>query len=97
MRTTKMYKGEAVIKLAGIEFTQSEIDKECSQGNVYLFKGTKVYEVRYSQAQQDYYSILVYQFNERFTKRGRFHLVDAKTANSYIGHKLFNEFSNSIN
>lgn len=97
MRTNKMYKGEAVIKLAGIEFTQSDIDNEYTQGNVYLFKGTKVYEVRYSQAQQDYYAIPVYQFNERFTSRGRFHLVDAKTANSYIGHKLFNEFPNSLN
>ena len=97
MKTTKTYRGEPVIKLVGIEFTQSEIDKEYSQGNVYLFKCAKVYEVRYSQAQQDYYAELVYQFNERFTNRGRFHLVDAKTANSFIGHKLFNEFSNSIN
>lgn len=97
MKTTKMHKGEPVIKLAGIEFTQSEIDKEHSQGNVYLFKGSKVYEVRYSQAQQDYYVVLVYQFNERFTNRGRFHLVNASIANSYIGHKLFNEFPNGLN
>ena len=97
MRTTKMYKGEPVINLAGIEFTQSEIDKEYSDGNIYLFKGTKVYEIRYSQAQQDYYAVLVYQFDERFTNRGYFHLVNARIANSYIGHKLFNEFSNSLN
>lgn len=97
MKTTKMYKGEPVIKLAGIEFTQSKIDNEYSHGNVYLFKGSKVYEVRYSQAQQDYYVVLVYQFNERFTNRGRFHLVNASIANSYIGYKLFNEFTNSLN
>lgn len=97
MKTNKTYRGEPVIKLAGIEFTQSEIDNEYSKGNIYLFKGTKVYEVRYSQAQQDYYAVPVYQFNERFTNRGRFHLVNARIANNYIGHKLFNEFSNSLN
>lgn len=92
MRTNKMYKGEAVIKLAGIEFMQSEIDNEYSKGNIYLFKETKVYEIRYSQAQQGYYAVPVYQFNKRFTNGGRFHLVNARTANNYIGHKLFNEF-----
>lgn len=97
MRTNKIYKGEVVIKLAGIEFTQSEIDNEYAQGNVYLFKGAKVYEIRYSQAQHDYYAVPVYQFTERFTNRGRFLLVDAITANSYIGHKLFNEFPNNLN
>jgi hypothetical protein len=77
------------VKLAGVEFTFDELSKALASGNRYLAKFRTLYVI-INDSHGLTYARPIYK--ERgalpLVARGRHSLVDASTANSYIGFEL---------
>lgn len=77
------------IKLAGVEFSASEVSDALSDGKSFIAKGRKLYAIK-TTTQGATYAQEVY--NERgpmpLVARGRFCFMTAKQANKIIGFEL---------
>ncbi len=79
------------IKLAGINFTKEEMQKEFTSGNIFIFKYKTIYQVHYSQAQKTFSAsriMLAQPEGVGYTKRGRHVLTNARFGNKLIGYNF---------
>lgn len=72
-----------IIKIAGAELTRGEVER-IYNNNLFIVNGRGVWQVLYSNAQAVFYGQNIIRQNG-LTKRGRFHVMDAKSINNLIG------------
>lgn len=72
-----------VLTLAGIDFTDKEINWMWENGVKYIVKGDKLYEIRYSQNYEPhFFALKIFTFNEPQTHRGRYWAMTAEEVNT---------------
>ena len=72
-----------ILKIAGAELTRGEAAR-IYENNLFIVNGRGVWQVLYSTAQRTYYAQNIIR-QSGLTKRGRFHVMDAKEVNRLIG------------
>ena len=78
-----------IIKIQGVENYASDWEKLYNEGNIFLVKATKIFQLHYSWAQKTYYATTVYVSTDgRLTLPGRFFAMDSKTVNNLLGFNL---------
>ena len=72
-----------VLTLAGIDFTDKEINWMWENGVKYIVKGDKLYEIRYSQNYEPhFFALKIFTFDEPQTHRGRYWAMTAEEVNT---------------
>jgi hypothetical protein len=80
---------ENIIKIQGIEFTESNLQELENKGKIFIVKASKIFQIHYSNAQKTYYATTIYRsLDGLLTKPGRFFAMDSKTVNNLLGFAL---------
>lgn len=72
-----------ILKIAGAELTRCEAAR-IYENNLFIVNGRGVWQVLYSTAQRTYYGQNIIR-RSGLTKRGRFHVMEAKEVNRLVG------------
>lgn len=74
---------ENIIKLAGIEFTQEELENHYNNGEIYILTYRKIYKI--NKVGEKYSATLVYteKGNLPITKRGRYYMWTENLVKEY--------------
>ena len=77
-----------VITIAGIENYSEDWEKLYYSGRIFLIKGSRIYQLHYSNAQKCFYASVIYRIpnkGQKFTSRGRFFTFTADEVNNLLG------------
>lgn len=78
-----------VIKIQGVEFSESELEAMQTKGNIFIVKASKIFQLHYSWAQKAYYATTIYTSTDgRLTLPGRFFAMNSTTVNNLLGFNL---------
>ena len=85
----EMANDNEIIKIGPVELTNKEARAIYLSDAHYLVTYSKIYDVKYSQAQKRYYGTVVFQTSkkgENYARRGRFYRYTAAEVNWLLGY-----------
>lgn len=76
-----------IVKIGKVELTRTQACAIADAGH-FIVTARTIFQVCWSNAQGTAYGLPVYKSDRNMAQRGRFHIMDAKAANSIIGFNL---------
>lgn len=72
-------------------YTQNELKRFYEQNKIIVFKYNNVYQLEYSQAQQQFYFVKTRFYFVGLTAKNRHYILTPKEANHILKANIFNE------